>query len=84
MGLGWGQTSGARGRQYLGDFPVCAWLKAWASLELGDAEDWAGCQDLPEVPGEGQKLLDMAVSACLPQLLLLHTVSATATRPFSW
>lgn len=62
---------------------MCAWFKAWVSLELGDVEDSAGCQDAQEVPGEGQKLLDVAVSDCLPQLLSLHTVSVTAARPFS-
>lgn len=62
---------------------MCTRLKAWASLELGDPKDWPGCQDLQEVPGEGQKLLDMAVSPCLVQPLLLSTVSATATRLLS-
>lgn len=62
---------------------MCTRLRAWASLEWGEAKDSPGCQDLQEVPGEGQKLLDMAVSPFLSQPLLLSTVSATAARLFS-
>lgn len=57
---------------------MCTRLRAWASLEWGEAKDSPGCQDLREVPGEGQTLLDMAVSPFLSQPLLLSTVSATA------
>lgn len=71
---------GAGGPQCLGDFPVCAKLKAGTSLERGDAEDSAGCQDLQEVPEKARNCWNMAAWACSTQFLLLPAESASATR----